>query len=148
MPVLLSFPPARHLQHLTRPDACISLCVPMREFRCLNTVKTDSFSSLQDYACTLLNAELHSKKVNINTYILELVQLSNRVQNETQHVQGHPTTVFCKYLFSEANIPRIVYDLRTAKNQKITVQPLQISNNVSLQLNNFRSLSNKSPTIF
>ena len=53
--------------------------------------------------------------------------------------QGHPTTVFCKISFSEEQIlPNIFFCLRTGKNFEMIVPFMY----------NFRSFSNKFPTIF
>ena len=62
-----------------------------------------------------------------------------KVRVVAEVVQGHPTTVFCKIsVCSEKQIlPRIFYFLRTAKNFLMTIPFMY----------NFRSLSNKFPTI-
>ena len=78
------------------------------------------------------------RRVSVLYYMLSgTCYLKVRVVVEV--VQGHPTTVFCKIsICSEKQIlPRIFYFLRTAKNF-LMIFPFMY---------NFRSLSNKFPTI-
>ena len=133
-------------------------------FQVRHTVWFISLSSLNDYDVKLLNLSIYrieeqkERKSEIRDFLshpcektlFPLFYLRRFYDNQqncdlkdclgTAWFKGHPTTIFCKISVrkSKSVLPRIFYYLRMSKNFQMTVPFMY----------NFRSLSNKSRTIF
>ena len=133
-------------------------------FHVWHTVWLISLPSLNDYDVKLLNLSIYrieeqkGRKSEIRDLLshpcektlFPLFYLRRFYDNQqncdlkdslgTAWFKGHPTTIFCKISVrkSRSVLLRIFYYLRTAKNFQMTVPFIY----------NFRSLSNKSRTIF
>ena len=133
-------------------------------FQVRHTVWFISLSSLNDYDVKLLNLSIYrieeqkERKSEIRDFLshpcektlFPLFYLRRFYDNQqncdlkdclgSAWFKGHPTTIFCKISVrkSKSVLPRIFYYLRMSKNFQMTVPFMY----------NFRSLSNKSRTIF
>ena len=57
-----------------------------------------------------------NKRVDVKYYLVNNIRISNVLALWAGNYQRYPTVVFVKYLFGEAKLPRIFFNLTRAKN--------------------------------
>ena len=57
-----------------------------------------------------------NKRVDVKYYLVNNIRISNDLALWAGNYQRYPTVVFVKYLFGEAKLPRIFFNLTRAKN--------------------------------